>query len=236
MKPDARSPQIVAPINRPEDVKALYEAGASELYCGILPETWVEHYGTSDFLNKRQGTVANLTSFADLEMLHAAAAQYQMPVALTLNTTYTQEMLPQVVQVAETWAEMGGEAIMISDPTLFLLLQKRTPKVRRHLSILANPFNHKVLQFFARFGVTRAVLPRELSINEMQQIIQKMPMMEYEVMALNDKCRFIDGMCHFYHSTVFRSDQPTAMPYQTLNGRAEVKVCDPGYTGHGCSI
>ncbi len=236
MTPSENFLKIVAPINNAEDVQALVEAGASELYCGLLPESWIKHYGYSDFLNKRQGTVANLTSYSQLESLHANAARLKIPVALTLNTTYTEEMLPEVVEIAETWAEMGGEAIMISDPTLFLQLQKRTPKVRRHLSILANPFNHKLVQFFARFGVTRAVLPRELSISEMKQIIHKLPGMEFEVMALNDKCRFVDGLCHFYHSTSFSSAQLTVLPYQICNGRAEIKVSDPAYTGHGCSI
>jgi hypothetical protein len=55
-------------------------------------------------------------------------------------------------------------------------------------------------------------------------------------MALNDKCRFIDGLCHFYHSTVFNTDQRTAIPYSFCQGGAEIGTYDPCYSGHGCSI
>jgi U32 family peptidase len=228
--------RIVAPINSPEDVALLHAAGASELYCGVLPGKWVETYGSSDTLNKRQGLVANLDRLEKLQSIQEEAKKLDMPVALTLNTSYTEEMLVMVLEIADAWADMGGAAIMVSDVSLLLAMQKRHPGVRRHLSILANTFNSKTIQFYERFEIARVVLPRELGMAEMKQISDESPGMEFEVMAFNDKCRFIDGQCYFYHSTAFNSAQRMAFHYILREGRAEVTAFDPGYSGHGCVI
>jgi U32 family peptidase len=228
--------KIVAPINSPADVELFHQAGAAELYCGILPPKWVETYGTSDTLNKRQGLVANLESYDRLQAIQASAKKLDMPVALTLNTSYTDEMLPMVLEIAAAWAEMGGSAIMVSDLALLLAMQKKHPGVRRHISILANTFNRRSLQFFQRFGIARVVLPRELNFAEMEHITTAFPGMEFEGMAFNDKCRFIDGQCYFYHSTAFLSGQRTAFQYSLREGQAGVCAFDPGYSGHGCAI
>jgi U32 family peptidase len=234
--PAERRLKIVAPINSPEDVELFHNAGASELYCGVLPEKWVETYGSSDTLNKRQGLVANLASFAKLYAIQEKAKALNMPVALTLNTSYTEEMLPMVLEIASGWANAGGDAIMVSDVSLLLAMQKELPALRRHLSILANTFNSSTLQFYRRFDISRVVLPRELTIPEMKELIDVFPGMEYEVMAFNDKCRFIDGQCYFYHSTVFNAGQRTAFQVSLQAGQARVFSFDPAYSGHGCTV
>jgi collagenase-like PrtC family protease len=228
--------KIVAPINSPDAVELLHAAGAAELYCGILPQTWTDVYGFSDMLNKRQGPIANLTSFRALRLLLARAHQFAMPVALTLNIAYTADMLPAVLEIADVWANAGGDALMVSDIALLLAMQDRRPEMRRCLSILGNPFNSGVLRFYRRFGISRAVLPRELTIAEMGEIVRRCPDLEYEVMAFNDKCYFIDGHCNFYHSTRFAANQATAFPFVSRGGQSEIACFDPGYSGHGCSL
>jgi len=62
--------------------------------------------------------------------------------------------------------------------------------------------------------------------------------MEYEALAIYQKCPFIDGMCFFHHGMRLPRDAPAAFDYQTVAGRRLPVVWshDPDYEGHGCGL
>jgi hypothetical protein len=110
------------------------------------------------------------------------------------------------------------------------------------------------VQFFAELGISRGVLPRDLTVAEMSSLINGGPAgMEYEVLVLNQKCQFIDGMCHFYHNLMYpapRRGEPIKSfcggsrgavfskraPLVAEGIKSTVWSDDPDYEGHGCHI
>ena len=228
--------KIVAPIQAAEDVERIVLAGADELYCGYLPQAWQDIYGDGDFLNKRQGVKANLTRPEDLACLATEAHRLGIPAALTLNTAYSREMLAPVMDIAGFWVDCGGDAVMVSDLALLMALKDKYPTLQCHLSILANTFNSRTIDFFTRFGIDRVVLPRELTTSEITQITRQFPLLGFEVMSLNDKCPFIDGLCHFYHATAYPDGVRLDLQFKEENGERVICTPDPAYRGHGCAI
>jgi U32 family peptidase len=227
--------KIVAPVNRPEEVEPLLAAGADELYVGYLPPAWCDEYGDWDSLTRRQGTVANLATLTDFQALAAAAGRV---TSLTLNQRYTEEQYPQVLEIADAWQSAGGHALIVSDPALLLQLKKRQYRPARHLSLLASCMNSATAAFFAELGVSRIVLPRRLTVDEIEAVSRGAPSMEYEALALYDDCELIDGLCGFYHGTAFPPDQRHTFAYsRTASDQpARVSSFDLCYAGHGCEI
>ncbi len=230
--------RIVAPVNHPDEVQVLAEAGADEIYCGVLPASWASRYGEWDCLSRRQGTIANLTSVAQLRQVAELAARFGLQASLTLNVRYTTGQISDVLDLALAWEEAGGGAVIVSSPAVLLGLQTRGSGLSRHISILANVCNSQAVAFFRRFEATRVVLPRHLTVGEMAALISKCPDFEYEAMSLNEKCRFIDGLCGFYHGTTYPDGAASVFSYErTEPGGLPVVYChDLCYAGHGCQV
>lgn len=230
--------RIVAPVNRPDEVEALANARANEIYCGMLPPNWSEKYGDWDSLSRRQGNIANLSTINQLGEVASRASRMGMRASLALNVRYTAEQIPDVLDMASAWERAGGDAVIVSSLGVLLALMKRGSTLSRHISILANVTNSRAVAFFRRFGATRVVLPRELTLGEMESLISHAPDIEYEAMALNEKCRFIDGLCGFYHGTSHPNDTASVFSYRRIgpNKTPTAYAHDLCYAGHGCQI
>ncbi len=230
--------QIVAPANHPDEVAALAKSGASEIYCGVLPAKWSERYGDWDCLSRRQGNVANLSSLEQLQEVARLAKSLGMGASLALNVRYTTEQIPEVLDLALAWEQAGGTAVLVSSLAVLLGLQERGSKLFRHISILANVTNSQAVAFFRRLGGRRVVFPRDLTIAEMAAVTSSQPDIEYEAMGLNDKCRFIDGLCGFYHGTMYPDDRASVFAYERKggNGTPTAYAHDLCYAGHGCQV
>jgi putative protease len=118
------------------------------------------------------------------------------------------------------------------------LLRKHRLKVARHLSLLATCMNQASVEFFVQLGVSRIVLPRSLSVSETESVTRAAPSLDYEVLALNDDCEFIDGFCGFYHGTAFPPGQWTnaVNTAGSADGLPRVFSFDLAYAGHGCEL
>jgi collagenase-like PrtC family protease len=230
--------RIVAPANHPDEVAALAESGASEIYCGVLPAKWSARYGDWDCLSRRQGNVANLSSIEQLQEVARLAKSLGMGASLALNVRYTTEQIPDVLDLALAWEQAGGAAVLISSLAVLIGLQERGSRLFRHISILANVTNSHAVAFFRRLGARRVIFPRDLTIAEMAAVTANQPDIEYEAMALNDKCRFIDGLCGFYHGTTYPDATASIFAYDRKGGGGPPTVYahDLCYAGHGCQV
>ncbi len=79
--------KILSPLDKVDEVGALAEAGADELFCGLLTEDWHNCY-IAGAINRRPGGGANFTRWEDLETVVQVAHDRKVPVILTLNEHY----------------------------------------------------------------------------------------------------------------------------------------------------
>ncbi|GEM_PF-1770313 len=230
--------RIVAPVSSVDEVLPLLAAGADELYCGAMFDEWVGVFGEADLISRRQGRLSHITSPKELTRIARLASDQQCKISLTLNSRYTGSQMQQVFDLIRLWEDAGGSHVLLSDPALLFALRDRGSALKRHLSIMAGTFNGAAVQFFKEMGVSRIVLPRELCLEEVGALIGEADGMEFEMLAMLQKCRFIDGFCGFYHGIRLPSDQPSHFRYTSASTALQevATAIDPDYEGHGCQL
>ena len=92
-------------------------------------------------------------------------------------------------------AEVGADALILADAGLLAYAAERHPQVNRHLSVQGSASNWRALQFYReRFGIRRAVLPRVLSVAQVERVIERSGL-EIEVFGFGSLCIMVEGRC-----------------------------------------
>lgn len=90
---------------------------------------------------------------------------------------------------------MQPDALIMSDPGLIMMVREHFPEIDIHLSVQANAINWATVKFWKNIGLTRVILSRELSIDEIAEIKQNVPDMEIEVFVHGALCMAYSGRC-----------------------------------------
>ncbi len=115
-------------------------------------------------------------------------------VYLTLNIVFHNEDLPHVREYIEQVVSCGIDAFIVSDPFLISYIVEHFPNVEVHVSTQNSTCNYEAVSFFKRQGVKRVVVARELSKEEIQEIIAKTNV-DIEVFIHGAMCTFYSGRC-----------------------------------------
>lgn len=91
--------------------------------------------------------------------------------------------------------EMGPDALIMSDPGLIMLVREHFPEMPIHLSVQANAVNWATVKFWQQMGLTRVILSRELSLDEIEEIRRQVPEMEIEIFVHGALCMAYSGRC-----------------------------------------
>ncbi len=188
---------IVAPISKTSELEAVLEAGADEVFFGMVPAEWTRKFGISTVSRRLFG---NIKEYADMRWIidtaHAAGKQ----AMLTLNAQhYTEPQMQCLLDLARRFAQEGGDALIMADPALLMSVAELDLGVRIHLSSIAACRNSESARFFSELGVSRVIFPRYLRLEEIGQIVQQVPELEFEAFILNDGCIYEEGVCHTIH-------------------------------------
>jgi putative protease len=101
--------------------------------------------------------------------------------------TYLRDLTPVI--------DMNPDALIMSDPGLIMMVRENFPDMPIHLSVQANAVNYATVKFWHRQGIERVILSRELSIDEIAEIKQRVPEMELEVFVHGALCIAYSGRC-----------------------------------------
>jgi U32 family peptidase len=178
----------------------LIDAGADELYGGFIPPVWDETYATVGSINKRTFAAAQFATFK--ELADAAEVAHSMGVRffLTLNNDfYSPAQMPAVLKLASEAADVGLDGLLVADLGLILELKRLKVPLELHLSILSAVLNSQAALFFKDLGITRVVLDRTLTTQEIAKIITNARGLEFEAFVMYGKCPNIEGFCSFFH-------------------------------------
>ncbi|MGJ7385165.1 tRNA 5-hydroxyuridine modification protein YegQ, partial [Morganella morganii] len=90
---------------------------------------------------------------------------------------------------------MGPDALIMSDPGLIMMVREHFPQMDIHLSVQANAVNWATVKFWHQMGLTRVILSRELSLEEIADIRKNVPEIELEVFVHGALCMAYSGRC-----------------------------------------
>ena len=103
--------------------------------------------------------------------------------------------LKNFIRDLEPIIAMQPDALIMSDPGLIMMVREHFPDISIHLSVQANAVNWATVQFWKNMGLTRVILSRELSLDEIEEIKQTVPDMEIEVFVHGALCMAYSGRC-----------------------------------------
>ncbi|HEV8147733.1 MAG TPA: U32 family peptidase [Bryobacteraceae bacterium] len=194
--------KILAPIRAYDELEMLLESGAEELYCGIVPSEWSDRFNGPVWLNRRSPKGSGVETWEELRRLVDGAHAKQVPVFLTLNGPYyAADQMPLVIELATRLSEEAGvDALIVTDINLLARLSDAKLNAALHVSSVAATLNVDAIRFLLDFGPSRVILPRSVTLGEIDSIVQAVGRdVEIEVFVLNDGCAFEEGFCATTH-------------------------------------
>lgn len=203
--------ELLSPAGSPEAVIAAVQNGADAVYMGF-----------GDF-NARRGA----KNFTDEEF--SKAIRYcrirDCKIYVTLNTLVGDREMEGAVELARKASDLGADAILVQDLGLASVLHRAVPDIALHASTQMSIHNLAGVQAAAELGMTRAVLARELSLEQIRHICAKSPI-EIEVFVHGALCFCHSGQCYMSAMIGRRSGnrgmcaQPCRMQY-SMGGRMD---------------
>ncbi len=149
--------------------------------------------------------------------------------------TYLRDLEPVIA--------MKPDALIMSDPGLIMQVRETYPDMPVHLSVQANAVNYATVQFWQRQGIERVILSRELSLDEIEEIRQRVPEMELEVFVHGALCIAYSGRCLLSGYMTHRDSNQGACTNScrweynahnaTENEIGDLVASDPGMTDSG---
>lgn len=145
--------KITSGLGSIDDYPRYVRAGADELFCGYVPFSWSEKYGTVLPLNRREVLNYNVQigSFSELEILANMVQKYQKPVHLTFNSLYYRpEQYEEIARIIQQCRSIGFESYILADPALLVYLRKEKIDCEVHLSGDLGTVNSAMTEVFAK--------------------------------------------------------------------------------------
>jgi putative protease len=179
----SKIPELVCPAGSLPALKAAIDNGADTVYFGYKNDTNARNFAGLNFDRK-----------AMVEGIGYAHARGKH-VLMAINT------FPQPGREAD-WhaavdgaADLGVDAVILADVGLLDYASKRHPNLRLHLSVQGSATSYEAVNFAHReFGVQRAVLPRVLTLAQVELVIRNTPI-EIEVFGFGSLCVMNEGRC-----------------------------------------
>lgn len=228
--------KITAGLGCLDNYERLVSAGADELFAGFVPFAWLEKYGNTVPLNRREVLMHDiqLDTFGEMEILARKVARHGVPVALTFNSIcYHPGQYAMIGDMLEKLHTLGFMDWIIADPALLLYLKQQGVPGHIHLSGEAGCFNPDAMAFFAPMGIHRWILPRKITPAEIAACIRAHPGMEYEAFALNEKCHYSGAFCSSLHCDEL--DHICQVPYMPVGPDVSMADHENSYDGFGAS-
>lgn len=177
-----RPVELLIPAGSLEVLKTAVRYGADAVYIGG------EAFGL-------RAKAHNFT-IPDMKEGIAFAHEHECKVYLTVNVFAHNRDIEGIREYFRTLREVPVDALIISDPGVFMMAKELLPNTEIHISTQANNTNYETYRFWYRMGAKRVVSARELSLEEIGEIRKHIPEdMEIESFIHGAMCISYSGRC-----------------------------------------
>lgn len=174
--------ELLAPAGNLEKLKMAIVYGADAVYMGG------QEFGLRAY--------ADNFSIEDMKKGIKFAHVRGKKVYITMNIIPHNEDLKEMAFYVKEICNIGVDAIILSDPGVYMIVKKTAPHIKVHLSTQANNTNWLSATFWYDAGISRIILARELSLNEISEIRKNIPEdLQLEVFVHGAMCVSYSGRC-----------------------------------------
>jgi len=176
--------ELVCPAGNLPSLKAAVDNGADAVYIGFRNETNARHFAGLNFNSKQ------------IEQGLAYARSHGTKVYVAINTYPRPDKFAKWREAVDQAAEFGVDALILADIGVMDYAAKKWPECCLHLSVQASATSHEAVRFYAeQFGVKRAVVPRVLSVKQVEALVNNSPI-PIEVFGFGSLCVMVEGRCY----------------------------------------
>ncbi|MCW9012506.1 MAG: U32 family peptidase [Gammaproteobacteria bacterium] len=175
--------ELVCPAGNLPSLKAAVDNGANAVYIGFKDDTNARHFAGLNFDDKKiqQG----------IEYAHNKNTK----VFLALNTYPQPSGWSRWQKAVDHAGELGIDSMIIADLGVMEYARNKWPEMNLHLSVQGSATSYEAIEFYKRhFGIKRVVLPRVLSMKQVEQVIKNTDV-GIEVFGFGSLCVMVEGRC-----------------------------------------
>jgi putative protease len=173
--------ELLAPAGSLEKLKYAINYGADAVYAGV-PDVSMR---------------ARVNTFNEKKLLEAVEYVHSKnkKIFVTLNIYAHNYHLSKIEKHLKFLKKTAVDAVIVADPGVIALVKKHLPKTPIHLSTQANTTNWQAAKFWFDLGVTRIVLAREVTLEDIREIKKHVPKLELEYFVHGAMCMSYSGRC-----------------------------------------
>lgn len=173
--------ELLAPAKDKETAIVAIDSGADAVYIGA-----------NSFGARKNAS----NSIEDIQEVINYAHKFWVKVFVTMNTILNNAELEEAVILAKKLDEIGADALIIQDLGLLNKLIELKLNIPIHMSTQCDNYLPEKVKFFNKIGVSRVILARELSIEQIQLIHNENPNLELEAFIHGALCVSMSGQCY----------------------------------------
>jgi len=175
-------PELLSPAGTLKNMRYAFAYGADAVYAGQ------PRYS----LRVRNNDFNHLDNLAlAITEAHAQNKQFYLACNIFPHNAKLKTFLADLKPVMA----LQPDALIMADPGLIMWVREHYPEIDIHLSVQMNTVNYAAVKFWKNIGLTRIILSRELSLDEIAEIRQQCPDMELEVFVHGALCIAYSGRC-----------------------------------------
>ena len=176
-----KRPEVLSPAGNLEKLKFAIDFGADAVYLG----------GKVFDLRAKAGNFSLEEMAKGIEYAHKRGKK----VYVTLNAFARNNDFKELEKFIKEVKELKPDAFIVSDLGVLTTVKEVAPEIDVHISTQANVTNYRAVEVLKNLGAKRIVLARELSLEEIREIKEKVPEMEVEVFVHGAMCMAYSGRC-----------------------------------------
>ncbi|MCC6535387.1 MAG: U32 family peptidase [Burkholderiales bacterium] len=175
--------ELVCPAGTLQALKVAVDNGADCVYTGLRDQTNARNFAGLNFGPE------DLVS--GVRYAHSKGAK----VFVAVNTYPQPDNWERWCAAIDQAAALGVDAVIVADLGLMAYAAREHPRLRIHLSVQGSATSYEAINFYVRrFNVARAVLPRVLTLSQVQRLIERCDA-EVEVFGFGSLCVMAEGRC-----------------------------------------
>jgi U32 family peptidase len=174
-------PELLSPAGSLEAMRMAFAYGSDAVYAGLPRYSLRARNNDFDIKNIEKG-------------IHEAHTDNKLFYLATNIAPHNSKVKTFIKDIAPIVA-MKPDALIMSDPGLIMMVRETWPDQEVHLSVQSNAVNFATVNFWAKQGLSRIILSRELSIKEIEEIRTECPQTELEIFVHGALCIAYSGRC-----------------------------------------
>lgn len=179
----------------------LVEGWATEFFTGYNPDYWYEKFGFEVSPNGRFSEHEQITDFETLKKIVFEVHKYNLEVFINLNAWYyTDETFPLIKEMVQEFIEIWIDGIICGNISILEYLKEINFPWKINISTIMALYNTESIKFFLEnYKINKIILSREVTLSEIEKLVNSFPETKFEVFWEWDFCRYNNWLCFAEH-------------------------------------